>query len=67
MRVAAPPVEGAANEESVRFVAESLGAAAREVEIAGGHESKSKRVRVASRAQVEALAGLVVLRRGKTA
>ncbi|MFN2482329.1 MAG: DUF167 domain-containing protein [Pyrinomonadaceae bacterium] len=58
VRVAAPPVEGAANEELVRFVAKSLGVATREVEIVGGHASKSKRVRVrgAARAAVEALA-----------
>jgi uncharacterized protein (TIGR00251 family) len=58
VRVAAPPVEGAANEELVRFVAKSLNGAAREVEIVGGHTSKSKRLRVrgASRAGVEALA-----------
>jgi uncharacterized protein (TIGR00251 family) len=56
-RVAAPPVGGAANEELARFVAKSLGVAAREVEIVGGHASRSKRVRVrgASRAAVEAL------------
>jgi uncharacterized protein (TIGR00251 family) len=58
VRVAAPPVEGAANEELMRFVAKSLGVAAREVEIVGGHTSKSKRLRVrgAARASVEALA-----------
>jgi hypothetical protein len=58
VRVAAPPVGGAANEELARFVAKSLGVAAREVEIVSGHKSKSKRVRVrgASRASVEALA-----------
>ncbi|HVG28091.1 MAG TPA: DUF167 domain-containing protein [Pyrinomonadaceae bacterium] len=58
VRVAAPPVEGAANEELTRFFAKSLGVAAREVEIVSGLASKSKRVRVrgASRAAVEALA-----------
>jgi uncharacterized protein (TIGR00251 family) len=58
VRVAAPPFEGAANEELMRFVAKSLNVAAREVEIVGGHTSKSKRLRVrgASRASVEALA-----------
>jgi uncharacterized protein (TIGR00251 family) len=57
VRVAAPPVGGAANEELARFVAKSLGVAAREVEIVGGHASRSKRVRVrgASREAVEAL------------
>jgi uncharacterized protein (TIGR00251 family) len=58
VRVAAPPVDGAANEELTRFVAKSLGVAARDVEIVGGHTSRSKRLRVrgATRASVEALA-----------
>ncbi|HEX8160511.1 MAG TPA: DUF167 domain-containing protein [Pyrinomonadaceae bacterium] len=57
VRVAAPPVGGAANAELVRFVAKSLGVPARDVEVVGGLASKSKRVRVrgASRAAVEAL------------
>ena len=46
VRVAAPPVEGAANEELVRFLAKALGVPARDVEILSGHASKSKRVRV---------------------
>jgi uncharacterized protein (TIGR00251 family) len=46
VRVAAPPVEGAANEELTRFLAKALGVAARDVEIASGHASKAKRVRV---------------------
>jgi uncharacterized protein len=46
VRVAAPPVEGAANEELARFLAKALGVAARDVEIVSGHASKSKRVRV---------------------
>lgn len=64
VRVAAPPVEGAANEELVRFLAKSLKVAARDVEIVAGHSSKSKvlRVRGASREAVESL-----LRGGKSA
>jgi uncharacterized protein (TIGR00251 family) len=64
VRVAAPPVEGAANEELMRFIAKSLGVAARDVEIISGHTSKMKVVRVcnASRAAAESL-----LRRGKCA
>ena len=46
VRVAAPPVEGAANAELVRFLAEHFGLAARDVEIVAGHSSKSKRVRL---------------------
>jgi uncharacterized protein (TIGR00251 family) len=47
VRVAAPPVEGAANEELTRFLAKSLGVPARSVEIVGGRASKTKVVRVA--------------------
>jgi uncharacterized protein len=46
VRVAAPPVEGAANDELARFLAKALGVPARDVEIVSGHASKSKRVRV---------------------
>ncbi|HEX7312347.1 MAG TPA: DUF167 domain-containing protein [Pyrinomonadaceae bacterium] len=47
VRVAAPPVEGAANEELTRFLAKQLGVSAGSVEIVGGHASKSKVVRAA--------------------
>lgn len=46
VRIAAPPVDGAANEELVRFLARSLGVASSAVEITGGHTSKNKRIRV---------------------
>jgi hypothetical protein len=46
VRIAAPPVEGAANEELTRFLARSLGVAARDVEIRSGHASKTKLIRV---------------------
>lgn len=46
VRVAAPPVEGAANAELMRFLAKQLGVAARAVEIVGGQTSKTKVVRV---------------------
>ena len=42
VRVAAPPVEGAANEELTRFLAKRLGVSAGSVEIVGGHTSKTK-------------------------
>jgi hypothetical protein len=47
VRVAAPPVEGAANEELARTLARALGVPARAVEIRSGHASKTKLVRVA--------------------
>ena len=47
VRVAAPPVEGAANAELTRFLAKRLNVSASSVEIVGGHTSKSKVVRAA--------------------
>ena len=46
VRVAAPPVEGAANEELRRTLARALGVPTRAVEITGGQTAKTKRVRV---------------------
>ena len=46
VRVAAPPVEGAANEELRRFLAKRLGVSAGSVEIVGGQTSKTKVVKV---------------------
>jgi len=46
IRLKAPPVDGAANAELVRFVAERLGLRRQDVEIAGGGAARSKRVRV---------------------
>ena len=58
VRVAAPPVEGAANEELVRLLARALKVPARDVEITGGRTSKLKTVRIsgATREQVSRLA-----------
>lgn len=57
VRVAAPAVEGAANDELVRTLARALGVPARAVEIVVGRHSKTKRVRVAGadRARLESL------------
>ena len=46
VRVAAPPVEGAANEELRRTLARALGVPARAVEIVRGQTAKTKQVRV---------------------
>jgi uncharacterized protein (TIGR00251 family) len=45
VRVAAPPVEGAANAELTRFLAKRLGIPTRAVEVVGGHTSKTKVLR----------------------
>ena len=46
IRLSAPPVDGAANEELVRFLAEVLRVPARAVEITAGHSGRQKTVRV---------------------
>lgn len=45
-RLAAPPVDGEANEALVRLLADLLGVPRRAVRIAGGHASRSKLVEV---------------------
>jgi uncharacterized protein (TIGR00251 family) len=59
VRVASPPVEGAANAELIRTLARAFDVPARSVEIISGQTAKLKRVRVcgASREQLESLAG----------
>jgi uncharacterized protein (TIGR00251 family) len=46
VRVAAPPVEGAANDELTRFFAKLLGVSRGDVQIVAGRASKNKVVRV---------------------
>ena len=46
IRLAAPPVDGEANEELIRFLAKTLGVAKRAVSIESGETGKKKRVRV---------------------
>jgi len=55
IRVAAAPVDGAANKELISFLAGRLGLAKRDVEIVAGHSSRIKRLRLSgiSREQVQ--------------
>ena len=46
IRLAAPPVDNAANEELVRFLAERLGLARRQVRIVGGLSCRRKLVEI---------------------
>ena len=46
VRVAAPPVEGRANEAARALVAEALGLTPADVELTGGESSRSKRFRL---------------------
>jgi uncharacterized protein (TIGR00251 family) len=46
VRLAAPPVEGAANDALVEFLARTLGQPRRHVTIVSGHKSRDKRVSI---------------------
>jgi uncharacterized protein (TIGR00251 family) len=46
IRLKAPPVDGAANEELVRFVAQRLNVSRADVEIVSGETGRAKRLRV---------------------
>lgn len=46
VRLNAPPVDGAANEELIRLLADALGIPRRNIDIVSGHRSRVKRVRI---------------------
>ena len=46
VRLAAPPVDGAANEELVRTIADAFGVSRSAVQIINGHKSKLKTLKV---------------------
>jgi uncharacterized protein len=46
LRIAAPPVDGEANDELIRFLAKTLGVAKSQVSIVSGATGRKKRVRV---------------------
>jgi uncharacterized protein (TIGR00251 family) len=54
IRLTAPPVDGAANEALVRFLADTLSVPRYQVEIVTGHTSRDKIVRVTGMEQEEA-------------
>ena len=46
VKIAAPPVDGAANEEVVKLIAKAFGRSRADVEILAGRTSRTKRLRV---------------------
>jgi uncharacterized protein (TIGR00251 family) len=54
IRLTAPPVDNAANEALVRYLAETLSVSRSQVEIVTGHTSRDKIVRVSGIGQEEA-------------
>ncbi len=63
VRLAAPPVDGAANDELVRFVAERLGVPRRAVRLVAGAGARRKVVEVDGVAADEAVRVLLAPRR----
>ena len=59
IRLAAAPVDGAANNALIQLMAKALGVARRDVTIVSGEHSRTKRVRVAGLDRVQVLARLV--------
>ena len=57
LRIAAPPVEGQANKECVRFLSDILGIKKKQVIILGGSKSKNKTIAIEGirRKDIEAL------------
>lgn len=54
IRLTAPPVDGAANEALIRFLADALSVAKSQVEILSGHTAKNKIVRISGMSEAEA-------------
>ena len=46
VKLKAPPVDGAANDELISLLAKKIGVSRSDVEITTGHTSKTKRVRI---------------------
>jgi uncharacterized protein (TIGR00251 family) len=46
VRVASPPVDGAANSELIKLFAKTLGVAKSDVELVSGQTSKTKQIRI---------------------
>ena len=58
IRVAAPPVDGAANDALIRFLSERLGVSRSAVAIVSGATSRTKRVRISGMSAAEAISRL---------
>jgi len=58
VRLAAAPVQGAANDELIALIARTLGVPKRDVAIVAGERARTKRVRVAGMSAAQVLACL---------
>ena len=53
IKIAAPPVDGNANEVLIQFLAKSLGCPIRSVEISSGEKSRHKKIRVSDMGKLD--------------
>jgi uncharacterized protein len=51
VRIASPPVDGAANDELVRFLAKKFGVSRSDVAVVSGMRSRNKRIKIANLSQ----------------
>jgi uncharacterized protein (TIGR00251 family) len=65
IRIAAPPVEGAANRELIRFLADELSLPMAAVRIESGEGSRHKRVRLEGTTAVHVMTRLMAIRARK--
>jgi len=56
VRIAAPPVDGAANAELIKFLAKTFGVAKSQIEIFSGESSKTKQIKITDAAPEKLLA-----------
>jgi uncharacterized protein (TIGR00251 family) len=64
VRLAAPPVEGAANEALVEYLAQAFGRPKRDVAILSGHKSRDKRVSIEGLSEADLSARLSAILNG---
>jgi uncharacterized protein (TIGR00251 family) len=53
VRLTAPPVDGAANEALIKFLADTLSIAKSQVEIVSGHTSREKRIKISGTGETD--------------
>ena len=62
IRLKAPPIDGAANEELIRFVAESLGVSRSHIELKSGLRGRSKTIAIEGISEEDARSALLALK-----
>ena len=59
VRIASPPVDGAANAELIKLLAKTFGVSKNAVEIIGGQTSKTKQVKISGAATAAKIENLI--------